>query len=378
MPKNMSSKTRLWAALNGDQPDRVPIWMLYPREYLSYYVDIHNLPSYKRILPAIWNKTDWFDRRSIPSPMFYTAAVNTETKVNQQGNWMITQSILHTPLGDLCSEHRQDKDNAAGATTEHYCKHISDLEKILSIPYKPIEPDVTGLHRAAKKLGDAGLMMVDLGMPIGVAYHCAHPETFAIWTLTEREYLVHFTRVMFERLYTFLHKALETGAGPVFFSVGTEFVAPPMCSPAAFDALITPFDAPLFALIHQYGGKVIVHHHGNINGILERITNLSADGIHPIEEPPVGDCTLEDAKSRIGNRVCLVGSVQYDDFARLTPDAMEALVKRQIEDAAAGGGMILAPTAGPYAAHLTQRQQDNTLSFIEAGLKWGKYPLKGV
>lgn len=348
--------------------------MLYPREKLSYYVDVHSLPSYQRVMPAIWHETDWLDRRGIPSPMFYSAAVDIDITVEQQNNWTITRRCLHTPLGDLISEHRQDKLNAAGATTEYFCKDISDLEKILSIPYEPVEPDVSGLHMAAKKLGNAGLMMVDLGMPVGVAYHCAHPETFAIWTLTDRDYLVHFTRVMFERLYTFVHKALQAGAGPVFFSVGTEFVAPPLCSPTAFDALITPFDTPIFELIHRYGGKVIVHHHGNINGILERIASLGADGIQPIEEPPVGDCTLKNARSRLGNRVCLVGSVQYDDFVRLTPDAMEALVHRQIQDAGAEGGMILAPTAGPYAAHLTDRQQDNILRFIDAGIKWGKYP----
>jgi uroporphyrinogen decarboxylase len=149
-----------------------------------------------------------------------------------------------------------------------------------------------------------------------------------------------------------------------------------MCSPQTFDVLITPFEAPLFELIHAYGGKVIVHHHGRIDALLERIAGLGADAIHPIEEPPVGDCALADAKRRVGEQVCLVGSVQYDDFRRLAPDQMEALVKRQIGDGAPGGGMILAPTAGPYAAHLTERQQENTVRFIAAGLRWGRYPLR--
>jgi uroporphyrinogen decarboxylase len=187
---------------------------------------------------------------------------------------------------------------------------------------------------------------------------------------------VRFTRAMFEREYAFLKKVLAAGAGPVFFAVGTEFVAPPMCSPAAFDALITPFDAPLFELVHRHGGKVIVHHHGNTHAILERIADLGADGMQPIEEPPIGDCTMAQAKARIGDRVCLVGSVQYDDLERLTPDEMEALVKRQIQDAAPGEGMILAPTAGPYTTHLSERQQENTMRFIEAGQKWGRYPLR--
>ena len=349
-PRRWTGRERLWATLSGRQPDRVPIWMLYPREHYGTYVDVHSLPSYARLMPHIWNRTDWLDRRNLASGTFYTAAAEVEAEVEERGGWTITRRTLHTPLGDLTSEHRQDQENASGAKTEYYCKEIGDLDKILSIPYHPVEPDLTAFHKAAGKLGDDGLMMVSISMPIGVAYGLTHPENFAIWTLTERERLVQFTRTMYEREVVFLEKALIKGAGPVFFTVGTEFVAPPMCAPSAFDALITPFDAPIFDLIHRYGGKVLVHHHGNINALLERIADLGADGIQPIEEPPIGDCTMAEAKRRIGDRVCLVGSVQYDDLARLTPDEMEALVKRQIEDAGAGGGMILAPTAGPYTA----------------------------
>jgi uroporphyrinogen-III decarboxylase len=369
----MTSRGRLWAALTGQVPDRVPIWMLYPRERLGYYVDVHTLPSYAPVMPAVWHETDWLDRRSIPAPPFYTAAAEVETHVTEEGPWTVTHSVLHTPYGDLHAERRQDAENAAGAQTDYYCRSVEDLEKVLAIPYEPAAPDLTDFHRAADKLGDDGLMMVNLGMPIGVAYGLVHPETFALWTLTEREALRHFTAVMAERQRAFLAQALAAGAGPVFFTVGTEFVAPPMCSPQTFDALITPFDAPLFAMIHEHGGRVIVHHHGNVTAILDRIADLGADGIQPIEEPPIGDCTMAAAKARVGDRVCLVGSVQYDDFQALTPDEMEALVRRQIEDAAGGGGMILAPTAGPYAAHLTARQQANILRFIEAGLRWGRY-----
>ena len=84
---------------------------------------------------------------------------------------------------------------------------------------------------------------------------------------------------------------------------------------------------------------------------------------------------MAEAKRRIGDQVCLVGSVQYDDFERLAPDEMEALVRRQIEDAGVGGGMILAPTAGPYAAVLSERQQENIVRFIDAGHRWGRYPI---
>ena len=376
MEREMTSRERLWAVLNHRQPDRVPIWMLFPREQLPHYVDVHSLPSYARVLPHVWRNTDWLDRRFIEAPPFFTGAAEVEERTGTQGAWTITRRILHTPLGDLTSEVRRDDRAARGAATEFYCKDVTDLEKVLSIPYEPAEPDLTAIGRAAGRLGDAGVMMISPPMPVGVAYYALGPEQFALYTLTERETLARFIRVMFDRAYGFLKQALKAGAGPVFFLVDTEFMAPPLCSPQSFDALLMPVNSAIIELVHAHGGKVIVHHHGKIDALLERIAEMGADGIHPVEEPPVGDCTLAEAKRRVGDRVCFVGSVQYDDFERLTRDQMEDLVKRQIRDAADGGGVILAPTAGPYAVELTERQQENTIRFIEAGRRWGRYPLQ--
>jgi len=37
--KEMTSRERLWAVLNGQEPDRVPIWKLFPRERLGYRIE---------------------------------------------------------------------------------------------------------------------------------------------------------------------------------------------------------------------------------------------------------------------------------------------------------------------------------------------------
>lgn len=84
MPKRMTSGERLWAALSLREPDRVPIWMLYPRERLGYYVDVHAMPSYARIVPYVWDRTDWLDRRNIDSGTFYTAAADVEVAMRTE------------------------------------------------------------------------------------------------------------------------------------------------------------------------------------------------------------------------------------------------------------------------------------------------------
>jgi len=133
MKSEMTSRERLLAVLNHQEPDRVPIWMLHPREYLPYYADVYRQPSYRRVLLYI-EKTDWLDRRGIPMPPFYTAAARVETEVQEGPDWQVSRSILSTPMGDLTSETRKDYESASETTTEFYVKEIADLEKILAIP----------------------------------------------------------------------------------------------------------------------------------------------------------------------------------------------------------------------------------------------------
>ena len=72
---------------------------------------------------------------------------------------------------------------------------------------------------------------------------------------------------------------------------------------------------------------------------------LGADGIQPIEEPPVGDCSLAEAKRRIGQRVCMIGGFdQFHGFNGCTPGDTRRAVREAFDAAGGGGGFILAPS----------------------------------
>jgi uroporphyrinogen-III decarboxylase len=370
----MTSRERLWAAYNREEPDRMPIWMLYPLPGSKSYVDVHTLQSYRRIVPYVNEKTDWLVFQGLKPPWFYSAATQIDAEVFEDGDWTVARDILRTPKGDLVQESRKRIQESSAARTKHYCETIDDLDKVMSIAYEPAVPDVAPFLEAQRKLGGQGFMMVATNVPIDILYKLVHPELLALWTLLERDAVIAFCKMIFERQYAFLKRALEAGAGPIFHVVGTELIAPPMCSPATFDELITPFAAPIFELIHKHGGKVHLHHHGYIKDLLPIIADMGADAIHPIEEPPVGDCWMGEAKRLVGDRICFIGSVQWDDFARLTEEEMEALVLRQMKDAGVGGGMILAPSCGPYATQLSEQHQRNVVRFIETGNRYGRYP----
>lgn len=377
MSGSLTSKERLLRVLQRQEPDRVPVWMLYPREHYGSYVDVYSLPAYWEIAPYIRSHTDFFDRRGIPTPFLFTTAarLNHRTYVQDQAGGQITESILETPYGPLVQCSQLNPGSSAHWHTEYLFKQLDDLEWALTIPYEPAAPNVRDLLDARQRLGDAGLTMVDFATPVSFAYEYTAPEDFACWIATEMDTLVRFMDVVFERQYRWLEEALQLGAGPVFFTTGTEFAAPPLASPRAFARLCTQYNRPLFELIHKYGGFVIVHHHGRIRAVLGQLLDAGADGIQPIEEPPVGDMPLAEAKQLIAGRCAIVGSVQYDDLARLEEDEFDALIRRQIRDAGPGGGYILAPTAGPYEAELLPGHARNVRRMIDLAHQFGTYPL---
>ncbi|NLT41505.1 MAG: hypothetical protein GXX93_02415 [Anaerolineae bacterium] len=124
--------------------------------------------------------------------------------------------------------------------------------------------------------------------------------------------------------------------------------------------------------IKQAGGLIWLHSHGKMSPVIEGFMEMGVDCLNPIEPPPMGDMTLRQAREVVGNRMCLEGNLEADDMFRAPAERIRRLVAEAIEDAR-GGGLILCPTSGfmewPIA---TPRQVENYLTYIEAGLEYGK------
>ncbi|MFA6108071.1 MAG: uroporphyrinogen decarboxylase family protein [Candidatus Latescibacterota bacterium] len=106
---------------------------------------------------------------------------------------------------------------------------------------------------------------------------------------------------------------------------------------------------------------------------LERFAAIGIDGLNVLEPPPIGDTLLPDAKARIGDRVCLIGNIQYDDLARGTPVEVDQLVREAIEQGGPGGGFILCPCAAPYERPIPEKAAANLIRYLEAAHEYGKY-----
>ena len=95
------------------------------------------------------------------------------------------------------------------------------------------------------------------------------------------------------------------------------------------------------------------------------------DALQPIEPPPIGDCTLAQARSVLGDRMILIGNIEYSDLA--AREASE--IDKAVADAITAGGpesFILCPSCSPYEEQISERTAENYITMIKAGLKYGR------
>lgn len=366
----LTSRERLLRLFNGQDLDRVPIWLLAPYHRVDYYADIYHLPCYQRITEYIEKYCDTFDRRNFDTGFCYSSSpeiIRTKVTREENGNLIKEEHIKYRDVDLL----KYVSTGAGGTRIKYLVEDISELDRILEMPYDAVEPDVSQYFVEKAELGDQGLMMIDIGDPLQPLYHLMSAENFSIYSLTEYEKILEFADEMYRRVYRLYKYLLEREVGEVFFIVGAEFAGPPLVAPSKFNELSARYVKGIVDLIREYGKYSIVHYHGNLFRILDGMKAINPDGLHTVEEPPIGDCTLAQAREALGMDTILIGNIQYDDLARRKKEEIENMVRMAIE-AGRSGRFILSPTAGPYEEAISEKMVENYLIFIEAGIKYGK------
>jgi uroporphyrinogen decarboxylase len=141
-----------------------------------------------------------------------------------------------------------------------------------------------------------------------------------------------------------------------------------------FKRFMVPHVKRMTELIHQRGAKVRLHCHGKIGQVLDMILETGCDGVDPCEPPPDGDIELDQVKRRcLAHRVSVWGNLELRLLEHGTPQQVRAEVRRIMDQAKAGGGFVIMPTAGPISVPLAAKTEENYRAFIEAGLELGQY-----
>lgn len=362
----MTSRERLLAAFQLQPVDRVPIQIRGVRAWDQAWCESRH-SSYRPLIDAVTAHGDYEEVVGFASGDFCSAAqLPTDSWTEERGDWVAHFRVVHTPRGDLRTVSMASKSGMPGMQTEFMVKSLDDFDKVLSVPYEPVLPDLTPYFDKDRDMADRGIVLCDLPTPITLLHTLMGSERLAIWSLTDRDRLLELLWTLQRRCLDTLDHALAQGVR-LFAMVGEEYVTPPLHSAKDFRAFAVEPEVEYGRRIHAAGGLLHIHCHGPLAAVLEDFIEIGANCLHPLEAPPMGDVTIEEAKRRIGHAICLQGNIQIGDiYAGKTADLV-AQVKHNLE-VTGGQGYSLCPTASPHTPVLEDLTVRNYLAVIEAAL----------
>jgi uroporphyrinogen-III decarboxylase len=372
----LTSRDRLLRVLRHEPTDRLPIapMGMHPWHWSARY------PDYQPIIEAAKRHCDFFVSMGLDTGLLYgdpsECEQTNERKELPDGSVEVTTTYL-TPKGPVTSIRRRLPDSGDWRV-KALIESEEDLERVLSIPYKPHRPDLSDFLAGREKIGDLGVAYLNgLHSPACLLGGAMSEEFRAIYFFTQPKRLHEILEQMAERVHAMVDYVLAAGVGPAFRWYAMESFTEPLMPPSFTDEFIVPYDVDLIRKIHAAGGYVAQHCHGRLGAMIEKMVRVGYDGVDCTESPPQNDVTLAEmldrAKAAAGHDRALFfwGYVQMDDLEHKSGDEIEQEVREAIRMGGTDGRYVLSQAASPYMAHVPPRMQANWIRMLETGARCG-------
>jgi len=371
----MNSRERLRTVLTHGKPDRVPI-STYELAGFDSKSAWNNEPSYRRLMDVIREKTDciaMWNPASNETFVASSAPVGMDVESEREGNVTTWRRRIHTPAGDLTQTTRVTDNIRTVWQTEHWCKGPEDVDRALSIPYRPLDYDASDFQRISGEVNSRGIIMASVMDPLCLAADMMKFGDYTVWAMTETDHFVRTLDALHERLMENLRRMLDVNVVDLYRICGAEYATPPYMPPDLFERFVVPYTKEMVHLIHEKGGVARLHCHGRVGRVLDMIEATGAVAIDPCEAPPDGDITLDRVKDRVGDRMCIFGNLQLKLLEHGSTEEVKAEVRRCMDAAKSGGGYVIMPTSAPINIPLSEKTERNYIHFIEEAVASGEY-----
>ncbi len=378
---NMSSKERILAAINHEEPDRVPI-------------------IFRAVTPldGLWKNPH--EREDTLLSMGVDAKIEVEIQPGIHPDVTIRDSFddasdpdyrlacreYDTPAGTLRTIMRctEDCDYADGiALNSNYntsraveniitCK--DDLPKLAYLLQGPNQEEIAQFKEQSKEekaFAESRNILVE-GVFWATGGTCAFNlcgENIFYLFQDDPEFGHELTRIIYESNIKRIQLALEEGVDVI--SIDGCYETAPMWSPALFDKFFMPWLKKVASMVHQAGAKLMYYSTGDIIPHTQSLLQTGIDVVYGIR-PITGGNDMRVLKKEIGHRICLWGGLNpEEDVERCAPQEVRRRVADVILAAASGGGFVLSTGGGLW----DPTRHDNVMAFIEAAREFGTYPI---
>ncbi len=348
----MTPRQRMLTAIRNAKPDRVPVapdisamvpTRLAGRGFYSVFID-SDPPLWRAYLDALrhFGMDGWFMYGHVP---LVTLDVTATTRwVVERAEERVQEITHHTPDGDLTTCVRFTDDNPPQVVKKPIADIDRDFPRFRHLLGEIVSADYSIIALQRAELGELGVLGCGIATP-GFQMWFDYFEG-GIFTLTDLmadrpELLDELRELHHARLMSELGHLLA--AKPDFILTGGSGSIT-MASPELWRRYSFPTLRDHCRVIREAGCLSMVHSCGKERHLVEvcsRETDLNC--INPLEIPPMGDCTLREAKEIVrGTNLSLMGNLHTTNVMLLgTVDEVKRAARQAIEDAWEGGGFIL-------------------------------------
>jgi uroporphyrinogen decarboxylase len=327
----MTSRDRVLAAVNHQQPDRTPCDFWAEEATWRRLLDHVGHDDRERLLTDLGVDVRHMDAPGPPEQPLGDGVY--------QNMWGERYVYRPSPWGPM----REDGPGAlAGAQS------LAELE---AFPWPtPDVLDYSGLVEQCNRWNDYALLY-------GFADVWQRPALVRGWEgmfvdMVEQPQWVHFLCRKFTDFYKedYARAARATGGRIDLYlllsDVGSQ--SGPLISLEMFRTFVAPYLREMIDCIHGLGAKVLYHSCGSIRPFIPELIALGVDVLDPIQ--PVDESMRpEGLKADFGERLCFHGGIDMQRLLPLgSPAEVQSEVCRYCRELGRGGGYILGP------AHLFQ------------------------
>jgi hypothetical protein len=360
----MTRRERLMATLRGEPVDRPAVSFYEIGGWIFDTADpdpfnIYNAPDWGPLIQLAEEETDLI---RMLGPDSTPAADNPRDEFFREETWMrdgsrYTRLTLTVAGRTMTSLTRRDPGVSTTWTIEHLLKGAADARAYLQLPDEVFayEVSVENLRAADEEVGEAGIVMVDVGDPLGRTAALFAPEDYTVLAWTEPRLFHKLQEKHARAVYPLVEHVAREFPGHLWRLVGSEYASEPFLPPRLYAEFEVRYTRPMVEAIHQHGGFARLHSHGRLKNILPHILELGVAGLDPVEPPPQGDMALIDVRREVGQQIVLFGNIEASEIEMLAPPQFEARVAQALREGTAGEGrgFVLMPSACPYGRHIS-------------------------
>ncbi|MHC5056107.1 MAG: hypothetical protein ACYTKD_15485, partial [Planctomycetota bacterium] len=244
----MTRRERLMATLRGQAVDRPPVSFyeidgLRQDETRADAFNVYADPSWKPALDLARERTDRIVMVGVgfkDAPPDPVAGLTTTETWDEDGS-RFTRRTIRAGSRELVTETRRDPDVDTVWTTSHLLKDADDLRAWVELPERPFggEPEVTKVLDVEERLGDSGIVMIDVADPLCRVAGLFDMGELTVVATTERGLFRRALDRAARATYPRVEAVARALPGRLWRIVGPEYAAPPYMPPALFEEYVT-------------------------------------------------------------------------------------------------------------------------------------------